>query len=251
MKIIRNIPGTVRAYASLHLLTRQKAEIERARAAGEDEAERKAILSATGVWGNGILNSFGCDFRVEGRENLPSEGPVVYVCNHQGYADIIALCAALDTIQFGFVAKDDLVRIPLYGKWILRIRSVMMKRDEPREAAKAIIEGIKLIERGYSMVIFPEGRRNKGGPLGEFKQGAFKLAVKPGVPVIPVAVNGTAGVYEDNGIMKGAPITVRVYPALPTRGEGAMSEKELCEKTHEIIATGLDELKESMKQTAL
>ena len=79
-----------------------------------------------------MLRSFGATIDVKGRENLPTEGPVVYVCNHQGYADIIALCAALDTIQFGYVAKKELAKVPLYGDWILEVLSVLIERDHPR-----------------------------------------------------------------------------------------------------------------------
>lgn len=242
MKIVRNIPGAVKLYSTLHLLTRQKKAIEEAKAAGDDEREREAILDATKIWGKATLDALGCQLEVTGKENLPSEGPVVFMCNHQGYADIFALCGAIDTVQFGFLAKSTLARIPVYGEWIKRIRSVMIERDEPREAAKAIIESIKYIKRGFSLVIFPEGTRSKGGPVGEFRQGVFKVPIKTKVPVIPIALDGTAGVYEETGILKGSRIKVKIYPAVELDGEEPMREKELCEMMKDTISAGVKEL---------
>ena len=96
---------------------------------------------------------------VYGEENIPSEGPVCYVSNHQGYCDIPCYFTALRKIQFGFVAKDDLEKVPKYGDWIKRVRSSMIKRGDPRASLKAILEGIEYIEQGFSMLIFPEGTR--------------------------------------------------------------------------------------------
>ena len=170
MKIFRNIPGAVKVYSNLRYLNGFKREIDDARAKGDQEREMENICYAISTWGDKLSKSLGMDIKVYGKENLPEKGPVVFMSNHQGYADILALCAAIDTVQFGFVAKKELAKIPLYGKWMDRIRSVMMDRDNPKESLKAITKGIGLLKKGYSLVIFPEGTRSKGGPstaLGE------------------------------------------------------------------------------------
>lgn len=152
-EIIRNIPPVLRIYHDLKYLKEYKHNIDKYRESGDMINERKNILDATISWGGNLVKVFDVDLTVIGKENLPTEGPVVYVSNHQGYADIPIWCAVLDTVQFGFLAKNNLNSVPTYGKWIRRIRSVMIERDEPREALKAISRGIDLINEGFSSCI--------------------------------------------------------------------------------------------------
>ncbi|MBQ4596525.1 MAG: 1-acyl-sn-glycerol-3-phosphate acyltransferase, partial [Firmicutes bacterium] len=136
MKIIPNIPSFIKLIHCLKYLNKHKKAIENAKAAGDLEKEREHILSATSLWGPMVFKMFNSKVNVEGLENLPEEGPVVFVGNHQGYADIIAYCAAFKKFQFGFIAKDELAKVPLYGPWIERIRSVFIERDDPRASLK-------------------------------------------------------------------------------------------------------------------
>ena len=119
MKILPNLIPAVKLYLSLKYLNRFKKQIIESRCI-ETRAERSAILNATSTWGKNIFRIFDAELTVNGRENLPHQGPVVYVANHQGYGDIPACCAALDTIQFGFVAKENLQRVPLGAGFIYR-----------------------------------------------------------------------------------------------------------------------------------
>ena len=241
MKILPNLIPAVKLYLSLKYLNRFKKQIIESRCIENYEAERSAILNATSTWGKNIFRIFDAELTVNGRENLPHQGPVVYVANHQGYGDIPACCAALDTIQFGFVAKENLQRVPLYGRWILRIRSILINRDDPREALRTMEEGIQLINQGFSLLIFPEGTRSKGGPMGDFKKGSLRLATKPGVPIIPITIDGTCQFYEANGgaVKKGAKITITVHPPVPTAGLSKHEQNELTERRQETVKSAL------------
>ena len=247
MVIFRNIPALFKLYGSLPKLQTLKKQIDSAREAKEYEAERKYIRQACDIWSDTLIKSFGMELHVSGKENLPTEGPVVFVSNHQGYADIIMQLAALDTIQFGFVAKDDLIKIPLFGKWILRIRSVSMHRDETKEAVKAILEGIKYIKDGFSLMIFPEGTRSKGPEMGKFKKGAFKLATKPKVPIVPVTIHGSYRAFEDNGVFKGARVDVVVHPPVETKDLSKQDETALVNQVETTIRDSLLKLQEDEK----
>ncbi len=243
MKIFGNIPGAIKVYGSLKYLNQYKREIDDAKAKGDQEREMKNILLASSTWSKKLTEALGIDVQVYGRENLPTQGPVVFMSNHQGYADILALCAAIDTIQFGFVAKKELGKIPLYGKWMERIRSVMMDRDNPKESLKAIMQGIALLKEGYSLVIFPEGTRSKGGDMIDFKPGSMKLATKPKAPIIPVSLDGSATVFEDTGIISSGVIKVLFHPAVKTASIAKGDEKKLSDEVHDIIKKGVEELK--------
>ena len=242
MKIFANSPGAYKLMHCLKYLKSNRDEIEAAKAAGDFEKERECILKATSTWGPMVMEMFGSTVNVRGLENLPDKGPVVMVGNHQGYADIFAYCAAFRKFQFAFVAKEELASIPLYGEWIRRIRSVFIKRNEPRASLKAISEGIEYIENGFSLVIFPEGTRSKGPVPGPFQKGALKLATKPGVPIVPISLNGSYKMFEEKGYLKGAQIDIIVHEPIETKDITRQEEKELAERVEKIITDGIREL---------
>lgn len=243
MKIIQNIIPGVKLYHALRYLNKFKAEAARAKAAGDYPAEQAAILNSTSTWGKHLMKIFEVELQVQGRENLPEKGPVVYVSNHQGYGDIPVFCAILDTIQFGFVARNDLEKVPLYGNWIKRIRSVMIQRDDARASLRAIEEGIGLIEKGFSLLIFPEGTRSKGAAMREFKKGSLRLATKPGVPVIPLTINGTWHLFEETGAAKkGVRVNVVIHPPIETAHMGKAEAAALSESVEALIRQTLETL---------
>ena len=106
MKIFANIPQGAKILNALKIFKKPRKLIYEARARGDFETERKYILESTSTWGKLLCSKLGVEIEVEGREYLPKSGPVVYVSNHQSYADIIVHCAVLDTVQFGFIAKQ-------------------------------------------------------------------------------------------------------------------------------------------------
>ena len=249
MKVLRNLPAAKKILMSLAPIEPIKHRIEAARAAGDLEAEKAAVLDASYTWGTYLVEQFHATILVEGRENLPKPGggPVVYVCNHQSYADIPALCHVLNTVQFGFMAKDNLKQIPIYGRWMKRVRSVMIKREDARASLRAIAEGVGFIEEGSSMLVFPEGTRSWGGPMHPFKAGSLKLATKPKVPIIPISINGTYKIFEEPGyFVNGKTVRMIIHPPIPTEGLDRKQEKALNAQVEAIVREGLERLREEM-----
>lgn len=241
MKIISNIPQGAKAIYALKWFTRNRKNIYAARAKEDFAEERKWILKSTSDWGKNLCRLLGITYEVEGFENIPDEGPVVFMSNHQGYADILVLCAVLDKFQFGYVAKQELGKIPKYGQAIIDIRSVLMNRGDARESVKSILEGIDLIKKGFSLCIFPEGTRSKGGPMIEFHKGSFKLATKPKVPIIPITINGSYKVFEEKGVIRPANVKITIHPAVPTAGLDREETNRLPEKVEAIVRSALEE----------
>lgn len=247
MNVVRNLPALVKILCSLPGLHTYKKQIDKSRENGDREAERAAILGSTKKWGTYLVEHFHIDLTVEGRENLPTQGPVVYISNHQSFADIPALCAALDTVQFGFVARENLGTLPLYGEWIKRIRGIMIKREDPRAGLRAISEGVDFIKDGFSLLIFPEGTRARSTQMAAFKAGSVKLATKPGVPIIPISINGTYKCFEETEVFKGnRPVTIRVHEPIETKDLSRQEEKALTGKVQKIIFDGVADLCERM-----
>lgn len=240
MKILPNILPLWSIYHSISRLKDLKIKVDEAKAAGDDALEQKYILQATNRWGWDIARRFNITINVRGEENIPTEGAVLYVANHQGYADIPVCFAVLNTIQTGFIAKESLIKIPVFGPWLLRIGSITIDRQDARASLQAIDEGVDLIKRGFSLLIFPEGTRSQGGPIKEFKKGSLRLATKPGVPIVPITIDGTYTIYEETGcVKKNKTVTITVHPAMPTAGLDKKQQNELATRVEEIVRSGL------------
>lgn len=159
-----------------------------------EETDKYAYLTSK-KWAMNILKMSGAKLNIVGKENLP-EGNIIVVSNHQGNFDTMALIIAIDKM-LGFISKKEMGKIPLISAWMRELNCVFLDRDNPRDAIKTFNDAAENLKNGYSMVIFPEGTRSKGGEFGEFKKGSLKLATKvPSVPIVPVAIEGSYKVFE-------------------------------------------------------
>ncbi len=247
MKIIRNLPSLLKLFADVNKFKKHAALIDAAKAAGDFEEEKKWILDATSTFGPLLMEQFHVDLHVHGEENIPDEGPVVLIPNHQAYADIPVLFAVFRKFQFAFIAKKYLAKAPLIGDWMPRIRSIFIENDDPRESLRAINKGIEYLNEGFSLAICPEGTRSLGAEVAPFMKGAFKLATKPQLPIVPIAINGTYKLLEETGIVHPARVDVKVFPVIETKGMTREEIKELPEKLEEMIRNGVNELIELSK----
>lgn len=148
------------------------------------------------IWASFCLKRAGIEVTIQGKENLP-EGNCLFVANHQGYFDIPALIFATNR-GMGFIAKKEMLKYKFISYWMERIHCVFIDRENARESMVAINKGAEYLAKGFNIAVFPEGTRSKGPLIGEFKKGSMKLATKSGVPVVPVAINGTYKAREGN-----------------------------------------------------
>lgn len=145
-----------------------------------------------------ILFICGTKITVIGEENVPKNEPVLYIGNHKSYFDIIITYARCPGLT-GYVAKNNIKKVPLLNLWMKRLHCLFIDRDNVKEALKTILAGIDNIKNGISMCIFPEGTRNKN-PEGmlPFKEGSFKMAEKTGCAIIPMAITNSADILENH-----------------------------------------------------
>lgn len=241
MNIKSVIPG-IKAVACLRHFRKSGQEVEAARAAGDFVTERKIINEATTIWSRNLLQSWGCSLRIKGYDNIPDDGPVAIVMNHQSYCDIVCACAVIDKFQFGFIAKSELGKMPFYGKWMMMIRSVLLERNNPRAALKSMNEATELLKKGFSLVIFPEGTRSKAHRIGEFKKGSLKFAVRAGVKLLPIVIDGTAEMYEIPGYIRGWELKASVLSPIETDGMSKDEESVLHEKLCEMMKSEFSDM---------
>lgn len=145
-----------------------------------------------------ILFISGTKTTVIGEENVPKDEPVLYICNHKSYFDIIITYSRCPGLT-GYIAKKDMEKVPLLRTWMRRLYCLFIDRENVKEALKTILSGIENIKNGISMCIFPEGTRNKN-PEGllPFKEGSFKIAEKTGCAIVPMAICHTADIFENH-----------------------------------------------------
>ena len=234
MAILRNIPTLIKVLGSISSLDRYSKGILEAREAGDPVKEREVIGEDIKIWANNVAREFDITIEVENPENIPEQDGCVYISNHQGYADIIALIIALDGRQLGFIAKDSLEQVPYLGKWIKLIRGLFIKRGDNREALKSMREGIELVKNGYNLAIFPEGTRSRGPKMGKFKAGSFKLATKAKAPIVPVSISGSYKCFEEKGYHQPATIKVMFHPPIETKD---LSRQDIMDIEKEIPST--------------
>ena len=216
--------------------------MDRARAEGRDADEQEAIRLAENYWGPRLMTHWGVHLERTDNTELP-EGGVLFVSNHEGYGDIPAFMDAVRDKQFGFVAKDELARIPIFSKWIVRIRSIMLLRDDPRIAVKVFAEGEDMLKRGFSLVIFPEGSRAKGLGIRPFAKGSLRMAFRTGVPIVPVAIKGSWDCFEGSGYPSPGVIRFHAFEPIETKDRPKTDEAVLTEHIEALIRAKCEEWK--------
>ena len=174
---------------------------------------------------------------VTGLDHVPAQGPVIYMGNHQGNFDIHALSVAIPRL-FSWVAKEELFRVPVFGAAMRRAGYIPLDRSDGRKALKSMKQAAERIASGTSVVIFPEGTRTVDGSLLPFKRGAFLLAAKAGVPIIPFTINGSMERTPRNRIEL-RPGTISVSFAAPIDAAG-VPEGEVMQQVREAIAARLE-----------
>ena len=207
----------------------------------DPKSEKALIKEVITGWAQRILNKWDWTINVTGQEKLPADGPVVFISNHQGFADVLPFMTCVP-FQCGFIAKSEIRKVPHFSRWITRIRGIYINRGDARESLKTINEGADYLKQGFSMVIFPEGTRAKGPDyeLGEFHAGSFKLATKAKVPIVPVTINGTYKLYEETGVVqKHQSFDVTFHDPIDVAAMDRKEYAELPSKVREIIRSAL------------
>jgi 1-acyl-sn-glycerol-3-phosphate acyltransferase len=187
-------------------------------------------------WSRGLLKIFGVRLRVHGLEQIDRSRNYIYVSNHASMFDIPIVAAGVpDDVRL--VYKKELEKVPVFG-WGLRWGSYIgIDRGRGSEAMKSLDEAVERIRGGVSVLLFAEGTRSLDGRLQPFKRGAFNLAVRSGVPVIPVTINGSSTIVPKHSL-RIRPGTVDLFldPPIPIDTEGGReTELRLLEQVRAAI----------------
>lgn len=203
-----------------------------------DKAADTYVRRVTLKWSKSIIRSIGIDLEVRGQDNLIDE-VCLFVSNHQSNLDIPTIMVATNS-SMGFISKKELEKIPMLSGWMKRLKSVFMDRENIREAVKSINQGVEILKTGNSLAIFPEGTRSKGGPVGDFKKGSLKLALKSQVPIIPVTIDGTYKSLEEHNRIRKSRVIVTIHKPIYVKELSKEKQNTLSSDIREIIANGIE-----------
>lgn len=208
-----------------------------------------AAIGVARAWAKSLLMVSGVRVNIEGLEHLDPNGSYVIASNHLSYMDTPVVLANIP-VQFRFLAKRGLFKIPFLGTHLGQAGHIPVPREDPRASVKTMQQAAEVIQkRRISMLIFPEGGRSHDAILGTFKEGAAYIAIRAGVPILPVALIGTNHVLPfGSGTPRPGRVRLRLFPAISTEGRTLKERAELTEQIRQLIAEALKTEREPQDQ---
>ncbi len=198
------------------------------------------------AWGKIIVRSNPFwRIKVSGRSHIKKNKAYVLVANHNSLADIVCLyCLGKN---FKWLAKDSLFKIPFFGWTMSLLKYIPLKRGEHGSIRDSFQKAQEWLEKGTSVLIFPEGTRSRTGELGEFKNGAFKLALLAKKPIVPIAIQGTRQALSRGRMTMATKVRglISVLPEIPVT---SYQEADFDRLKNQVRAMISEELKRSSPQ---
>jgi len=185
-------------------------------------------------------SSKGFPRSLEGFENIDPGRSYIYAANHQSWFDIFAILGKLP-VQFRWIAKAELFRIPVLGRAMSASGYIPIDRTDRRKAFQSIDQAALRVRNGTSILIFPEGTRSPDGIMRDFKSGGFILAIKSGQPILPLSISGSYRILPRGGTWLIHPgiIRISIGEAISTESVATRNREELMSRVREAILRGL------------
>ena len=187
------------------------------------------------TWSWLILATCGVRVSLSGLENLERGRHYIFAANHQSIYDIPILFAWLP-FSFRILYKESLNRVPFMGWHLYFCGHISVDRSNPVRARQSLERAAKRIQQGTSVLIFPEGTRSQNGSIGRFKQGSFVLAIKSGVPVVPITISESWRIMKKGEVtVNPGTVKVHVERPIPVEELGEDSAVGLAKQVREVV----------------
>jgi 1-acyl-sn-glycerol-3-phosphate acyltransferase len=185
---------------------------------------------------------------VEGREKAVKGKTYVIISNHQSMLDILLIFYL--RYRFKSVSKIENTKIPVLGWYIKMADYITVDRVNEQSKSVMLDKSLNCLKDGTSIMIFPEGTRTKGKEIGRFKRGAFLLAMQAELPILPVVIEGSGGIFaSDNLIFSwGKRIRIKVLDPVPPSSFGTNDNDELALKLRSLMNSELKKLREKKEE---
>ena len=204
-----------------------------------------AVHNVAQIWGRSILLVSGIRVRLHGLAHLERLRSCIFMCNHQSNYDIPVLLGKLP-VQFRWLAKAELFKIPLFGRSMRGAGYISIDRFDRESAFQSLDKAAGTIRQGTSVMIFPEGTRSPHGKLLPFKKGGFVLAVDAGVPIVPLVIAGTHDIMPKRRLLvMRRPVTVQIQAPIETTPFTRDTKAALMDRVRQsMLAAGSQAFKE-------
>lgn len=204
---------------------------------------RKYAFPVNVFWSH-LISILMLVFVIRVKKSPIPKGPFMIVANHTSYFDIFLMYSILPHHRFLFLGKSEILSYPLVKTFFKRL-NIPVHRDDKRKAAQSFIQARQEIQKGWSLVIFPEGRiaDDVSPTMIPFKEGAFKLAKSEKIPIVPITFLDNYHLFSDPGDVFGwahpGISRVCIHPAITVEEVAALSEQELLQKAFSVVAQPL------------
>ena len=193
------------------------------------------------AWARSILFVSGIHVHVNGLENLNVDGSCILMPNHQSNFDIPVLLGCLP-IQFRWLAKAELFKIPIFGRGMRGCGYISIDRSNRKSAFQSLAEAAAKIRNGVSVLIFPEGTRSRDGRILPFKKGGFVLSVDAGVPIVPIVIFNTWSIMpKDRLRIRTQSVRMDILAPIPTSGYTRKTKNDLMNSVRNTICNAFEE----------
>jgi 1-acyl-sn-glycerol-3-phosphate acyltransferase len=206
---------------------------------GEQKAHKVA-----NIWAKLLLILTNTRVRVIGAEHILVGKPQIFMANHQSDFDILIVLAFIPA-QFRWIVKKELFHMPVFGAAMRNAGYIEIDRQNHEKAMISIEQAARKIREGKSIMSFPEGTRSGDGKIGPFKKGMFHLAIKSGVPIIPISIIGAGEIMPKRSFrVNPGNITLVIGEPVDVTGYSIEKRQELIDRVRDVIVRNCDKYRD-------
>jgi 1-acyl-sn-glycerol-3-phosphate acyltransferase len=205
---------------------------------GRRDLLERLVEILTTRWARDMIWAAGGKVSISGLENLPDHNRLCFIANHQGAFDIPLVIGYIPRI-IGFIAKKELLKMPIVSFWMKALHCLFIDRSSARKALKTVGMAVEYIQQEKPILIFPEGTRSKGDAMGRFKKGSMKIPLRANATIIPLTIDGSWKMRERTGWISPGSIKLTVHPPVEVESLSDTDKGRLHEILQEIIGGAL------------
>lgn len=204
--------------------------------------DENVIHKVANIWAKMLLILTNIKVEIIGAENI-LKGSQIFMANHQSDFDIFIVLAHLPG-QFRWIVKKELFNIPIFGKAMCNAGYIEIDRQNRERALMSLDEAARKIREGKSVMSFPEGTRSRDGKIKPFKRGMFYLAIKSGVPIVPISIIGAGDIMPRRSLLiKPGKIIMVIDRPIDVRGYTIENRQDLIDRVQNIITKNYEEIR--------
>ena len=207
---------------------------------GEYEQDDPFIRKIVKLYAPAVFRLLGCRIDAAGTEKLPADGRFLLVCNHLQDLDPGVILAALPQAQLAFIAKKEVLGMPILNALMPRLLCQFIDRENDRNALKTILKCISILKEDKANVaVFPEGKITGDNKLHRYRPGVFKIAQKAKVPIVVCTLFGTQNIPGNLRKLRRTHIRFRLLEVIPAADLEGVNTPQIAERVYAIMAADL------------